>query len=242
MNILRLSTLSLILVVAVFAVGYTNPAFADKPGDGGHNHGDDPGGFTYTIDLIGPPSLRGAFEFDGTGGSATLDRGALKITGAVTMTRPGDATGCNENCTADDVDQLACIVWNDVFNVCGLLGTVGMPTNLDTFTVEIGDWSVSNSSEKQFISFGFEIAATLSPPSSRPLSAFLQLSRACDPVAQCRANIPTAVTAPEGISFLMTDASIHLRGQRGVTQQADCHSDTDLLAASGSRVVITVTD
>ena len=39
MNILRLSTLSLTLAVAVFAFSYTNPAFADKPGEGGHNHG-----------------------------------------------------------------------------------------------------------------------------------------------------------------------------------------------------------
>jgi len=40
MNISRLSTLSLTLAVAVFALGY-NPSFAGKPGAGGHDHGGD---------------------------------------------------------------------------------------------------------------------------------------------------------------------------------------------------------
>ncbi len=39
MNILRLSTLSLILAIAVFALGY-NPSFADNPAKGNHPHGD----------------------------------------------------------------------------------------------------------------------------------------------------------------------------------------------------------
>ena len=38
MNILRLSTLSLTLAIAVFALGY-NTSFADKPVNGEHNHG-----------------------------------------------------------------------------------------------------------------------------------------------------------------------------------------------------------
>ena len=38
MSILRLSTLSLTLAIAVFALGYANPSFAD-PGGGKHNHG-----------------------------------------------------------------------------------------------------------------------------------------------------------------------------------------------------------
>ena len=235
MNILRLSTLSLTLAIAVFALGY-NPSFADKPNSDGcgqvHcDHGEDLGDLTYTVNLIGPippdpPSVRGAFEFEGGLVSATLESKGrvLKGDAPVTMKRP-----------VSDLNAVA--VWEDVFNLCFLLGSPGA-TLLTQFTVEIGDWSVSNSSEKQFISFGFEIAANFSPPSSRPLSAFLQLSRDCASVAACRANIPTA---PGNISLPMTDYSIHLRGKKGVTQQADCHGDKDSLSGSGSTLVIEAT-
>ncbi len=40
MNILRLSTLSLTVAIAVFALGY-NPSFADNPAKGNHPHGGD---------------------------------------------------------------------------------------------------------------------------------------------------------------------------------------------------------
>ena len=40
MNILRLSTLSLALVMTVMTLGYVNPSFAGKPVDGKHDHGD----------------------------------------------------------------------------------------------------------------------------------------------------------------------------------------------------------
>jgi len=48
MKILRLSTRSLALAIAVFTLGYVNPASADKPGMGGHNHGGGGGGGTAT--------------------------------------------------------------------------------------------------------------------------------------------------------------------------------------------------
>ena len=60
MRILRLSTLSLTLAVAVFALGYANPSFADKPtcDNNTHcDHGDDGGsgggdaGTTYTVNM-----------------------------------------------------------------------------------------------------------------------------------------------------------------------------------------------
>jgi len=49
MSILRLSTLSLTLAIAVITLGYANPSFADKPGTGGcvvtaHEHCHDDGG------------------------------------------------------------------------------------------------------------------------------------------------------------------------------------------------------
>ena len=253
MNILRLSTLSLTLIVAVFAFGQTNPAFADKPGDGGHNHGDDPSGLTYTIDLIGPDGVRGAFEFDGAGGSATLDRGALKITGAVTMTRPGDATSQTDSCSIADADQLACMGWNDVFNLCGLLGTFdgggpddgSGPTNLNTFTVLSGDWSINQGGGRRWIGFGFAIDQSFSDATDRDLSASLQLTSPCsDPeeFPSCDSeNDPPLIPTVSGEATYtdLNEARVHLRGKGGVTHQAECHADDDLLSTSFSTLVIT---
>ena len=108
MNILRLSTLS--MAIAVFALGYVNPSYADPPphDHGGGNNGDDP--VTVTVDLIGPMAgVRGAFEFVSSA-FATLDNGSLKGDEAVTMVRP------------DPGDANALIEWNRVFDLCGLLG------------------------------------------------------------------------------------------------------------------------
>ncbi len=41
MNTLRLSTLSLTLVMAVITLGYVNTSIADPPGMGEHSHGGD---------------------------------------------------------------------------------------------------------------------------------------------------------------------------------------------------------
>ncbi len=71
MKILRLSTLSLTLAIAVFALSYVNPSFA-APGGGKHNHGgggDDPsfptnitvqlsGGAFVSVDDSGSPPTR----------------------------------------------------------------------------------------------------------------------------------------------------------------------------------------
>ena len=242
MNILRLSTLSLTLAIAVITLGY-NPSFADKPesGDCGQvhcDHGEELGDLTYTVDLNGPNAdltIRGAFEFDVAGVasavSATLeDKGrTLKGDVAVRMVRPSDPS--------------ALLVWEDVFNLCGLLGQwnmegpddMSMPTNVAEFTVLGGNWSVSNSSERQFISFGFELDEN--PPSDNRLSASLTLSRACASVALCRSNVPTA--SGEIWSELMTDTSVHLTGKKGITHKAFCHGDDDMLFPSGSTLVIT---
>ena len=232
MNISRLSTLSLTLAIAVITLGY-NPSFADKPDSGDclqvHcDHGEELGDLTYTVDLNGPMAMvRGAFEFEPAGApsavSATLeDKGrTLKGDVGVTMIRPSDAS--------------ALLVWEDVFNLCGLLGTPDtMISTVAGFSVSAGDWAVSNSSERQFISFGFELEEN--PPSDNRLSASLTLSRACGSVPLCRSNVPTA--AGEISSELMTDASVHLSGKKGVTHKAECHGDEDSLAASGSTLVI----
>ncbi len=153
MKILRLSTLSLTLAVAVFALGY-NPSFADQPRCGDNadqhcNHGDDPGGLTYTVDLNGPDrfdlTIRGAFEFNPAGmasaKNAILEKGALNGVQGVDMSRPGNTV----DCTSVISEEGACRRWEDVFRLCDLLGTPNrtMISTVAGFSVSAGDWQVS---------------------------------------------------------------------------------------------------
>lgn len=206
------------------------------------------GTLNYTVDLVGPvlgtASVRGTFEFENAA-SATLDRGALTGDGPVTMKR----RGANADCDAPvDPDRNACIDWNIVFNLCGLLGldTIPSTTGIDEFTVERRDWSVSKGGGKIWISFGFALESPLGP--SNPLftdrlSASLQLTSPCynaeiDPSCENQPLIPTAAGT---INTLITDYSIHLRGKGGVTHKARCHAGDGTLGV-GSYLVITVTE
>ena len=77
MSILRLSTLSLALAIAVFALGY-NPSFAGKPdGQGNHDHGGGGGGNgdVYDVDIIGADILGGSkdgFPWSRSGGKDSI--------------------------------------------------------------------------------------------------------------------------------------------------------------------------
>ena len=127
MKILRLSTFSLTLAVAVFGFGYTNPAFADKPGDGGHNHDDDSGFPTgLTVQFSG-----GAFVSVNPALGVTAEA-EVKLSGdePLRMFRPG-------------FFDPALMSWNDVFDLCGLLGPSGM-VEVPEFTAQDGrkGWAV----------------------------------------------------------------------------------------------------
>jgi hypothetical protein len=203
-----------------------NPSFADPPPHDHGKKGDDPSGLTYTIDLNGPDSLRGAFEFVGSG-TATLDKkGILKGVDSVDMERPGTTVGCTT-----PEEQGACMVWNDVFNLCGLLDPI------PNFTVLGGDWEVSTGSFV-FVGFGFELESPLSP--DNPLSVSLALAGTCSP-SPC--EIIPVVGDPKVIP--LTLYSIHLKGKGGVTHNADCHASLDypmpisLGGVHGSTLVIT---
>ena len=239
MNILRLSTLSLTLAIAVFALGYVSPSFADKPGSGpcGQVHCDhgeeNPSDLAYTVNLIGPipalPSVRGAFEFEGGAESVTLQFKGIELRGDVDVTieRPLVA------------DANALVVWEEVFNLCGLLGPDTDPstTLVTDFTILRGDWVVGQGGDREGIFFKFEIPAIFSPLSDdRPLSATLHLFRTC--TSPC-GTIPTSATGGTPKRIDLTNSQIHLKGKGGVTAQAACHGDMDLLAASGSTLLIT---
>jgi hypothetical protein len=274
MSILRLSTLSLTVAIAVFVLGYVNPSAAKPepcvPGDPEPpprckpKPSDDPNELLYTVDLKGPffpapPDMRGAFEFENAA-SANLESKGRMLEGnqSVQLERALDDTDPQIDCSTGDADVMsACIVWNDVFSLCGLLGpypgggvndhTAG-PTEISMFTVESGDWSVSKGGGKIWLSLEFALDSPLEPDDplfTNRLSASLQLTRPCDdPVddPSCVTDendklIPTE--AGETIYTLVNEASIHLRGQGGVTHSADCHADEDSLSTSYSTLVIT---
>ncbi len=110
MSIVRLSTLSLTLAVAVFAFSYTNPAFADKPSGNVHNHDDDTGFPTgLTVQFSGGAFVSVNDTGDPTSVGVTAEA-EVKLGGdePLRMIRPGF--------------DPALMSWNDVFDLCGLLG------------------------------------------------------------------------------------------------------------------------
>ena len=119
MNISRVTTISLVLAVAVFALGY-NTSFAGKPdNDGNHNHGDeDPpppdNPIAYTAELVNPvfdeTTGFGAFivDFVVDDGSLITNRKQKSLlpdpVSALTFTRP--------------IDPDAQDAWDRVFEAC----------------------------------------------------------------------------------------------------------------------------
>ncbi len=215
MRILRLSTFSLTLAIAVFAFGYVNPSFADKPP---HSHGGDP--VTVTVDLIGPMAeVRGAFEFVSPA-FATLDNGSLKGDEAVTMVRP------------DPGDANALIEWNRVFDLCGLLGPSDA-VDVPEFTDSAGrkGWQVRRIGETVAVEVQVQFRFPLdSPLSDDPLSVSLQLHGDC-PDPECGLIPPKEIP--------LNRYSIHLKGKGGVAHNAACHAADDVPLNVESTLVIT---
>ncbi len=120
MNILRLSTLSLALVMTVMTLGYVNPSFAGKPVDGKHDHGDGKDK-TETVFLV--QMVQGDVP-DGTPGLVTTKsacgstEGELHL-GAVFIFPPVGDDGCA------DID------------VCFMSGPTGCPLTLHVWYVQV---------------------------------------------------------------------------------------------------------
>ena len=215
MNILRLSTLSLTLAIVVFALGY-NPSFADKPDPiDGHNHANEPiVTIDYTVELSD-----GAFGFH-HGAVDVTPESEFKLSGdqPVHLIRPGGANIHDHLvCATDPLTDPLCMVWNGVFDLCGLLGPTGME-DVPEFTVSAGrkGWALEKVVDEVWVSFGFPLD---SPLSSDPLSVGLRLSGAC---LDLECGLIPAVNTSKTIT--LTDYSIHLKGKRGVTHNAACHA------------------
>ena len=214
MNISRLSTLSLGLAIAVFALGYVNPSFADKPIGGEHDHGDDsefPTGMT--IQLSG-----GAFESVNPTLGVTAEA-EVKLSGdePMRMIRPGAGP--------------ALVSWNKVFDLCGLLGSPGMP-EVPEFTAQDGrkGWEVAKVLDEVKVGLSFPLDSPLDPSDplfTDRLTAGMQLEGAClNPACSL---IPDAIEDVPGsnestLTIPLTDYAIHLRGKGGVTHAAPCHA------------------
>ena len=141
MNILRLSTLSLTLAIAVMTLGYVNPASAAKPDkncdpDEGPVHAsckpDDPpaSSNTYTVELSGR-----VFHFGPPAVNVTPNRKETDLFPAstlpLTFTRPTEPAE-------------AVAAWNDRFAAC--VNLFSGPTPIDAppeFTAPPGNWEIT---------------------------------------------------------------------------------------------------
>jgi hypothetical protein len=135
MSILRLSTLSLTLAIAIFTLGYGNHSVAGKKCDEDDQHPsckpDDSGDLVvYTAELTA-----GAFKFDLETVDLTLNSygNGLQSDSEVTMTRPDPVNDAN------DASQ-----WDTFFNVVcmNLLGTV----RVESIKVAAGNFEITRSS------------------------------------------------------------------------------------------------
>ncbi len=227
MNILRLSTLSLTLAIAVFALGY-NPSFADpKDCDGQHcNHGDAPGFPTdITVQLSG-----GAFvSVDNTLGVTAESEFKLSGDDPIHMIRPG-GTAAVLCATGDAATNTLCLAWNSVFDLCLLLGPTGAEV-VPEFTVPAGQkpWTIEKVVDEVWVNLVFPLDSPLDPSdplfTSKPLSVALNLIGACLP-GDC-SLIPGSGS---DLTIHLTDYSIHLRARGGgVSHQAECHAGSGVI-------------
>ncbi len=219
MRIFRLSTFSLTLAVAVFALGYTNPAFAGKKCDADPEHKSckPPAvdGITYTA------ALEGAFVFGPLSVTLEGQDARLKSGEDVTIVRP--ATGDPLN------------TWNQVFGFCGLLDQP-----VDEFTAPAGKkgWRISRPGGVYVLFRNFGPL----PSTIGPLDLSLQLNGDCsyssDGPIDCDAFPPEAGDTSR---IPLTHFIIHATGEQGITHQIEgCHTITDTLFLP-STLVITAT-
>ena len=211
MNILRLSTLSLGLAIAVFAVGY-NPSFADKPKCGSNqnqhcDHGDDPGGdpsvIKYTAELLG------AFVFPPRTVVLESQDLVLRSSEPVTIVRP------------PDTEFLAQNTWDNVFDFCDLLTEMNN-VRVNDFTALAGKkgWTIERPGGVgvRFRNIGsFE-------------SNLGELDLRMDLIGDCAYSGGTDETCDpfppaegETSRIPLTDYLIHARGQPGINSV--CHGE-----------------
>jgi hypothetical protein len=231
MNISRLSTLSLTLALAIFALGYVNPASAAPKPKECPAHPSCPDEeppepeptVTYTAEL------KGAFAFGPLG--VTLEGQDERLISSDDLEISIPYAGTGGELTA----------WNLVFNVCGLLDPV------PEFTAPAGKkgWRISRPGGVYVL---FRNVGPLPSASLGDLEISLQL------IGDCAYSGGTSYCEPFppepgdnfghglGISWIpLSSFQIHATGEKGITHSIEgCHSESAVLL-DGSTLVITAT-
>ncbi len=149
----------------------------------------------------------------------------------VHLIRPGGAEFApDQACITGTATDPLCIIWNGVFDLCGLLGPSDM-VDVPEFFAPAGrkGWTVAKAGAEVWVSFGFPLD---SPLSSEPLSVALQLKGPC-PDTECGLIPGSDLVIP------LDRYSIHLRGKGGVTHNAACHAAFNQLLGGDTDLVIT---
>ncbi len=249
MNILRLSTLSLTLAIAVFSLGYVNPSAA-KPTCPGHPSCKPPpvDPITYTVELMGR-----VFQFPP--GVPVREDGALfpEPAAPLIFLRPGGVAICDSDST-DNTDEAAC-AWDAVFAACeNFLGPnpipgIGPPAMLVSgFTVPAGNWDIRQPGGVRLVmSIPFDSNGN-SPPIGDPyFSVSLQL------IGDTFFDNPKAPWLPvvpgSFIDYNIVDFWITGRTVKGVRPKNGCVSggsaeqtDFDPLKARSLRITLPATE
>ncbi len=235
MNILRLSTLSLSLAIAIFALGYVNPSFAappDKPcspwpsckddGDGG-------GGIDYTAEL------KGAFVFGPL--SVTLEGQDERLRHAddVIISRP-DAVGSPE----------LAATWDNVFSMPDNTGTpcdlFGNPGTVVVFTAPkkekgVKGWWIAKPGGVGIRFRKIELFTNSGDPVDVGLDLIgdCEYSGGTDP--SCDPFLPDPDTN-NGISEIpLLNFLIHAKAAKGTPAIDGCHDGGGLLLSESTLVI-----
>jgi len=257
MNISRVTTISLVLAVAVFALAYANPSSAKGnkgkdcvDGDSRPKCDDDPAaaGLTFKVEMDG------AFVMDPF---TTSDGNELLGEVDFTIERPGlsigDCTKIRNNGNVALAD--ACDNWGKVFNVCGLYDIWGDdPYGPDHFTTapgrneEVG-WEVYK--------FGggvrvFFVTSILSEDiSPEPLSVVMQLTSNCTYHSDHLGDFPGRILCehpflPVGTgnqtTFDMKHFWNHAKGKKGIAHAQTCHVGEGDLFPTSTLTITACTD
>jgi len=251
MNISRVTTISLVLAVAVFALAYANPSSAGgktcDPGDHRPKCDDDPAAsdLKYTVEMDG------AFVIDEL---MTSDGNELLSVVEITIDRPGFdsntevAIACSE--ITDPKEKEACETWDTVFN-CNIYDDLGTdPHGPNQFTTTPGrreqpQWEVYKFGGGVVVFFVTSIKSHISLD---PLSVVLQLTSKCTYHADHLDDFPdrTLCEIPflseDPTTFVMQHFSIHAKGKKGVAHAHPCHLGEGELDPSHSTLTITAID
>ena len=264
MNISRVTTISLVLAVAVLALAYANPLSAKgkecSDGDSRPKCDDDPAasGLTFMVEMDG------AFAMVE---STTSDGNELIGEREVTIVRPGfdpdpPPAGIAIACTSmtlDSPERNACVTWSNVFDVCDIYKISNIfningtdPYGPDQFTTTPGrkgqvGWEIGKFGGGVRVYFFTTIQSPIDP--LNPWDVVLQLTSKCTYHADHLDDFPgrTLCTEPflsedednPTTTFEMTHFWSHANGKKNVVHAEPCHVGEGELFPSLSTLTIT---